>query len=127
MLHVVVKLEVGARLEAHECHAHLVEFLDLPHLVVRDLDLLVTDRVKSADFLPIERLIGLVAHEALSASELLIIDSVDLLDAGLLGRDDGAEEGEADLGARRHVEHALANGALLELFLTNALHQLEYA
>ena len=127
MLDIVVQLQVGARLEAHQGHTDLVKLLDLPHLFVSDLHFLVSNRVESADFLSVKRLTGLVTDESLRAPQLLVVDGVDPLDAGLLGWDDRAEERERNLGAWRDIEHALAYRTLLELFLPDALHQLEDA
>ena len=67
----------------------------------------------------------MIAHEAGRRTQLLVGIGVHFLNVGLLCRDYRAEEAEADLGAGRDVEHALAKGPLLELFLANALHQLE--
>ena len=100
MLNIVVQLEVGARLETHQSHANLVKLFDLPHLIVIDLYFLVSYRVESADFLSVKRLTGLVTDESLSASQLLVVDSIDPLDAWFLGWDDRAEERERYLGAR---------------------------
>ena len=61
----MIALEVALWFEAHQGHAQLVKRLDLPHLSLCDLDLLITNRVKSADFLPIERLACFVADETL--------------------------------------------------------------
>ena len=100
MLDIVIQLEVGARLKAHQSHANLVKLFDLSHLIVSDLYLLVSYRVESADFLSVKRLSGLVADESLGASQLLVVDGIDPLDAWLLGRDYRAEERERYLGAR---------------------------
>ena len=62
---IVIALKVALWFEAHQSHAQLVKRLDLPHFRLSDLDFLITDRVKSADFLPIERLACFVADETL--------------------------------------------------------------
>ena len=66
MFDIVIALEVALWFEAHQGHAQLVKRLDLPHLRLSYLNLLITDRVKSADFLPIEGLACFVADETLS-------------------------------------------------------------
>ena len=94
---------------------------------MRDFDLLITNRVEGSHFLSVKRVTGIIADEALRASQLLVVHCIHTLNTGLFGRNNRAEEGESDLGAGRNVEHALADCALLELLLSDALHELKNA
>ena len=105
MLHVVIKLEVASRLEAHQSHAYSIKLLDSAHLLISQIDFLFTDMVACADLVPEKRfiltfgLLAVIAHEASCRAQLLVVSGIHFLDVGLLCRDYCAEEAEADLRA----------------------------
>lgn len=125
VLDVVVALEVAAGLESHQSHAHSVELLYCLHLLLRNLNFFAANRIVGPNFLSVKSLTGLFADEALRRPQLFVVHSVHFLNAWLLRGDDRAEETQSDLGARGNTEQALAQGALLELFLPDPLHQLK--
>ena len=93
----MVALEITARFKAHQCHSNAVKFLDCPHLFLSNLYFLVANRIKRSYFLSVKCLTGLVAYVPIRGPQLLVVDSVNFLNAWLLGRDYCAEETQCDL------------------------------
>ena len=92
----MIVLKVALWLETHKSHSNLVKLFDGSDFLLSQLNFLIADWVISTDLLAVKRLLSFITDEALSRSELLVIDSIDLLNVWFLCGNDCTEKAEAD-------------------------------